>query len=253
MSNQAVIIDATRSPIGVKNGEMVGIRPDDLAAQVVKGLMDRNPAVKPEQIEDLVMGCAFPEGPQGMLIGRSVSVLAGLPQSVPGKVVNRFCGSAMDALHQVSAAIESGDIDVAIAAGVEDMFSIPPGGFAPDFHPELAEQEYYIGMGETAENLANDGDISRQTQEEFSIHSHEKALAAWEAGKFDNEVVPIDYYGEKTIKKDEGPRTPDTEKIKSLNPAFVEGGSVTAATSSPFSLGAAALLVTSQSFAEENG
>ena len=253
MSNQAVIIDATRSPIGVKNGEMVGIRPDDLAAQVVKGLMDRNPAVKPEQLEDLVMGCAFPEGPQGMLIGRSVSVLAGLPQSVPGKVVNRFCGSAMDALHQVSAAIESGDIDLAIAAGVEDMFSIPPGGFAPDFHPELAEQEYYIGMGETAENLANDGNISRQTQEEFSIHSHEKALAAWEAGKFDNEVVPIDYYGEKTIKKDEGPRKPDAEKIKSLNPAFVEGGSVTAATSSPFSLGAAALLVTSQSFAEKNG
>ncbi len=197
MSNQAVIIDATRSPIGVKNGEMVGIRPDDLAAQVVKGLMNRNPAVKLEEIEDLVMGCAFPEGPQGMLIGRSVSVLAGLPQSVPGKVVNRFCGSAMDALHQVSAAIESGDIDVGIAAGVEDMFSIPPGGFAPDFHPELAEQEYYIGMGETAET--------------------------------------------------------DVEKIRSLNPAFVEGGSVTAATSSPFSLGAAALLVTSQSFAEKNG
>jgi acetyl-CoA acyltransferase len=215
--------------------------------------VDRNPTVKPEQIEDLVMGCAFPEGPQGMLIGRSVSVLAGLPQSVPGKVVNRFCGSSMDALHQVSAAIESGDIDVAIAAGVEDMFSIPPGGFAPDFHPELAEQEYYIGMGETAENLANDGNISRETQEEFCIQSHEKALAAWEAGKFDNEVVPIDYYGEKTIKKDEGPRKPDAEKIKSLNPAFVEGGSVTAATSSPFSLGAAALLVTSQSFAEENG
>lgn len=253
MSNQAVIIDAIRSPIGVKNGEMVGIRPDDLAAQVVKGLVDRNPTVKPEQIEDLVMGCAFPEGPQGMLIGRSVSVLAGLPQSVPGKVVNRFCGSSMDALHQVSAAIESGDIDVAIAAGVEDMFSIPPGGFAPDFHPELAEQEYYIGMGETAENLANDGNISRETQEEFCIQSHEKALAAWEAGKFDNEVISIDYYGEKTIKKDEGPRKPDAEKIKSLNPAFVEGGSVTAATSSPFSLGAAALLVTSQSFAEENG
>ena len=217
MSNQAVIIDAIRSPIGVKNGEMVGIRPDDLAAQVVKGLVDRNPTVKPEQIEDLVMGCAFPEGPQGMLIGRSVSVLAGLPQSVPGKVVNRFCGSSMDALHQVSTAIESGDIDVAIAAGVEDMFSIPPGGFAPDFHPELAEQEYYIGMGETAENLANDGNISRETQEEFCIQSHEKALAAWEAGKFDNEVIPIDYYGEKTIKKDEGPRKPDAEKIKSLD------------------------------------
>jgi len=253
MENKAVIIDATRSPIGMKNGEMVGIRPDDLATQVVKGLMDRNEKINSDQVEDLVMGCAFPEGPQGMLIGRSVVALAGLPQTVPAKVVNRFCGSAMDALHQVSTAIESGDIEVGIAAGVEDMFSIPPGGFAPDFHPELAEQEYYIGMGETAENLANDGNISREAQEDFAINSHKKALAAWEAGKFDNEIIPIEMYGESTVSKDEGPREPDEEKIKSLNPAFVEGGSVTAATSSPFSLGAAALLVTSESFAKENG
>ena len=253
MGNKAVIIDATRSPIGVKNGELVGIRPDDLAAQVVKGLMDRNQKVRPNQVEDLVMGCAFPEGPQGMLIGRSVATLAGLPNTVPGKGVNRFCGSAMDPLHQVSTAIESGDIEVGIAAGVEDMFSIPGGGFAPDFHPELAEQEYYIGMGETAENLANDGNISRDAQEDFAIQSHEKALAAWEAGHYDNEVIPIDVYGEATVAKDEGPRKPNVEKIKSLNPAFVEGGSVTAATSSPFSLGAAALLVTSESFAKENG
>ena len=253
MENKAVIIDATRSPIGMKNGEMVGIRPDDLATQVVKGLMDRNEKINSDQVEDLVMGCAFPEGPQGMLIGRSIVALAGLPQTVPAKVVNRFCGSAMDALHQVSTAIESGDIEVGIAAGVEDMFSIPPGGFAPDFHPELAEQEYYIGMGETAENLANDGNISREAQEDFAINSHKKALAAWEAGKFDNEIIPIDMYGESTVSKDEGPREPDEEKIKSLNPAFVEGGSVTAATSSPFSLGAAALLVTSESFAKENG
>ena len=253
MENKAVIIDATRSPIGIKNGEMVGIRPDDLAAQVVKGLMARNNKVTSDQVEDLVMGCAFPEGPQGMLIGRSVVALAGLPQTVPAKVVNRFCGSAMDALHQVSTAIESGDIEVGIAAGIEDMFSIPPGGFAPDFHPELAEQEYYIGMGETAENLANDGNISREAQEDFAMNSHKKALAAWEAGNFDNEVIPIDMYGEVTVSKDEGPREPDEEKIKSLNPAFVEGGSVTAATSSPFSLGAAALLITSESFAKENG
>ena len=253
MENKAVIIDATRSPIGMKNGEMVGIRPDDLATQVVKGLMDRNEKINSDQVEDLVMGCAFPEGPQGMLIGRSVVALAGLPQTVPAKVVNRFCGSAMDALHQVSTAIESGDIEVGIAAGVEDMFSIPPGGFAPDFHPELAEQEYYIGMGETAENLANDGNISREAQEDFAINSHKKALAAWKAGKFDNEIIPIDMYGESTVSKDEGPREPNEEKIKSLNPAFVEGGSVTAATSSPFSLGAAALLVTSESFAKENG
>jgi acetyl-CoA acyltransferase len=253
MENKAVIIDAARSPIGMKNGEMVGIRPDDLAAQVVKGLMGRNKKINLDQVEDLVMGCAFPEGPQGMLIGRSVVALAGLPQSVPAKVVNRFCGSSMDALHQVSTAIESGDIEVGVAAGLEDMFSIPPGGFAPDFHPELAEQEYYIGMGETAENLANDGNISREFQEDFAINSHKKALAAWEAGKFDNEVIPIDMNGEVTVSRDEGPREPDVEKIKSLNPAFVEGGSVTAATSSPFSLGAAALLVTSKSFAKDNG
>jgi len=253
MGHKAVIIDAVRSPIGVKNGEMVGIRPDDLAAQVVKGLMNRNQNVKPDQVEDLVMGCAFPEGPQGMLIARSVATLAGLPNTVPGKVVNRFCGSAMDALHQVSTAIECDDIDVGIAAGVEDMFSIPPGGFAPDFHPDLAEQEYYIGMGETAENLANDGNITREDQEEFAIQSHKKALAAWESGHYDNEVVPVDIYGETTLEKDEGPREPDVEKIKSLSPAFLEGGSVTAATSSPFSLGAAALLITSESFAKENG
>ena len=253
MGHKAVIVDAVRSPIGVKNGEMVGIRPDDLAAQVVKGLMNRNQNVKPDQVEDLVMGCAFPEGPQGMLIARSVATLAGLPNTVPGKVVNRFCGSAMDALHQVSTAIECDDIDVGIAAGVEDMFSIPPGGFAPDFHPDLAEQEYYIGMGETAENLANDGNITREDQEEFAIQSHKKALAAWESGHYDNEVVPVDMYGETTVEKDEGPREPDVEKIKSLSPAFLEGGSVTAATSSPFSLGAAALLITSESFAKENG
>ena len=253
MSNKAVIIDAARSPIGVKNGEMVGMRPDDLAAQVVKGLMDRNESVSPDQVEDLVLGCAFPEGPQGMLMGRSVGILAGLPDTVPGKVVNRFCGSAMDALHQVSTAIESGDIDVGIAAGVEDMFSIPPGGFAPDFHPQLAEQEYYIGMGETAENLANDGNIPRDAQEDFAIQSHEKALAAWEAGHYDNEVISINVDGETTVSKDEGPRIPDVEKIKSLNPAFVESGSVTAATSSPFSLGASALLIARESFAKENG
>ena len=179
MSNQAVIIDATRSPIGVKNGEMVGIRPDDLAAQVVKGLMDRNPAVKLEEIEDLVMGCAFPEGSQGMLMAKGVAILAGLPETVGGSVVNRFCGSSMDAVHQISSKIEAGDIQVGIAAGVEDMFSVPMGGFNPDFHPELAEQEYYIGMGETAEILADEGNISREDQESFAVESHEKSKDSW--------------------------------------------------------------------------
>ncbi len=253
MNKKSVIVDAVRSPIGIKNGNLVGIRPDDLAAQIVKGLLERNPNVKLEHVEDLVVGCAFPEGPQGMIIGRSVGVLAGLPIETAGKVVNRFCGSSMDALHQLSTSIESGDIDVGIAVGVEDMFSVPMGGFAPDFHPELAEQEFYIGMGETAENLAKDGNISREEQEEFAINSHKKSLTAIADGKFDNELVPIDKYGECTIDKDEGPREPDIDKIKSLNPAFIENGTITAATSSPFSIGAAALLLTSDSFAEKRG
>ena len=253
MSNKSVIIDGVRSPIGSKNGEMIGMRPDDIAAQVIKGLLVRNKEIKDEEVEDVVVGCAFPEGPQGMLIGRSVAMLAGLPVSTAGKVVNRFCGSSMDALHQISTAIESGDIDVGIAAGVEDMFSVPQGGFAPDFHPELAEQEYYIGMGEGAEILAEKGNISREDQEEFAINSHKKALAAIADGKFDNELISIDKYGECTIDTDEGPREPDVDKIKSLNPAFIENGTVTAATSSPFSIGAAALLVTSDSFAEKRG
>jgi len=253
MSNKSVIIDGVRSPIGTKNGKMIGMRPDDIAAQVVKGLLEKNKEIKNEEIEDVVVGCAFPEGPQGMLIGRSVAILAGLPVSTAGKVVNRFCGSSMDALHQISTAIESGDIDVGIAAGVEDMFSVPQGGFAPDFHPELAEQEYYIGMGEGAEILAEKGNISREDQEEFAINSHKKALTAIADGKFDNELISIDKYGECTIDKDEGPREPDVDKIKSLNPAFIENGTVTAATSSPFSIGAAALLITSDSFAEKRG
>ena len=159
--SESVVIDAVRSPIGVKNGNLVGIRPDDLTAQVVKGLLNRNEKVAPDIIEDLILGCAFPEGPQGMLMAKGAAILAGLPETVAGAVVNRFCGSSMDAVHQVSSRIETGDMTVGIAAGIEDMFSIPMGGFNPDFHPQLAEQEYYIGMGETAENLAEEGHIPR--------------------------------------------------------------------------------------------
>ena len=251
--SKSVIIDAVRSPIGLKNGPLIGIRPDDLAGQVVKGLLDRNSSVKPEMVEDVIVGCAYPEGPQGHIIGKSIGILAGMPIESTGKVVNRFCGSSMDAAHQVSTAVESGDIDLGIAAGVEDMFSVPMGGFAPDFHPELAEQEFYIGMGETAENLANDLKISREDQEEFAINSHKKALEAIEKGKFENEIVPVDKYGECTVEKDDGPREPNVEKIKSLNPAFIEDGSITAATSSPISVGASALLIASESFASEHG
>tara|TARA_E500000075_G_C6971505_1_gene311152 strand:- start:456 stop:1586 length:1131 start_codon:yes stop_codon:yes gene_type:complete len=251
--NESVIIDAVRSPIGIKNGNMVGIRPDDLTAQVVKELLKRNKNANPNEIDDFVLGCAFPEGPQGMLMAKGVAILAGIPKTCAGAVVNRFCGSSMDALHQISIKIESGDIQFGIAAGVEDMFSVPMGGFNPDFHQDLAEQEYYIGMGETAEILAKEGNISREQQEGFSVDSHEKALKAWKENRFENEVVPIDMYGESTIEQDEGPREPNLKKIKSLDPAFLEGGTITAATSSPVSIGAAAILLTSRDFAEKNG
>ncbi|MBC8174454.1 MAG: thiolase family protein [Candidatus Marinimicrobia bacterium] len=253
MCRKSVIIDAVRSPIGVKNGKLLDIRMDDIAAQVVKGLMERNPDVKPEMVEDLALGCAFPEGPQGMIMGRSVAILAGLPKEVGGKVVNRFCGSSMDALHQLSTAIESGDIDVGIAAGVEDMFSVPMGGFVPDFHPELAQQEFYIGMGETAEILAKDLDISREDQEEFTIASHTKALKAQAEGNFDNEIIPINLEDGTVVDNDEGPREPDVEKIKSLKPAFLADGTITPATSSPITKGAAAILITSEDFAKKHG
>lgn len=132
------------------------------------------------------------------------------------------------------------------------MFSVPMGGFNPDFHPELAEQEYYIGMGETAEILAKEGKITREQQEEFSVNSHNKALKAWDSDQFANEVIPIDMYGESVVKKDEGPRKPNLEKIKSLDPAFLENGTITAATASPISIGAATVLITSRTFAEKN-
>jgi len=252
MSIESYIIDGGRSPIGLKNGEMVGVRSDDLSAMVIKGLMAKNAVIPPESIEDVVLGCAFPEGPQGMLMARAVSILSDLSIETGGKVVNRFCGSSMDSLHQLSQAILSGDIDTGIAAGVEDMFGVPMGGFNPSFHPELYEKELYIGMGDTAEILAKDLDISRQDQEEFAVSSHKKALAAIDAGHFDDEIIPVEINGN-TVSRDEGPRTPDIDKIKSLDPAFDADGSITAATASPISVGAAAAIVMGGDKAKELG
>ncbi len=251
MSASSVIVDAVRSPMGVKKGRLVGMRADDLATQVVVALLKRNPALRLGKVEDLVLGCAFPEHTQGMLMGRGVALLAGLPAESGGKVVNRFCGSSMDAVHQLSQAILAGDLQCGIAVGVEDMFSIPMGGFNPSFNRKLVEMNYYIGMGETAENLARDLKISREDQEEFSVRSHRNALEAWKQEWFANEVVPV-RNGQEVIDRDEGPREPDVEKMRSLKPAFLENGTVTAATSSPISIGAAALLVCSDTFAKQH-
>ena len=247
-----VIIDGARTPIGMKNGKLIGMRSDDLSASLIKQLLERNGSISYKNIEDIVMGCAFPEGPQGMLMAKGVAILSGLPETTSGKVVNRFCGSSMDALHQVSQAIDAGDTECGIACGVEDMFGVPMGGFSPSFHPDLYEKDYYMGMGETAENLANELDISREDQEDFAINSHTKALKAIKDGKFNNEILPVEFNGN-TVEVDEGPREPNEEKIKSLDPAFDSEGSITAATSSPISIGASALLLASNTLAEEVG
>ncbi len=236
--SKAVIVDGVRSAIGTKGSALIGNRPDEIAGQVIKGLLDRNENLDVNAIEDVSLGCAFPEGPTGMLVARGASVLAGIPDTAAANVINRYCGSAMTSLHLVSSAIEAGDIQVGIAGGVEDMFTIPQGGFAPDFNVKLAEEDYYISMGEGAELLADELSISREEQEDFAINSHEKALAAQEAGKFDNEIIPIALEDGSTFEKDTGPKKPNVEKIKSLNPAFRADGTVTAATSSPFSIGA---------------
>tara|TARA_B100000427_G_scaffold50873_2_gene38855 strand:+ start:430 stop:1560 length:1131 start_codon:yes stop_codon:yes gene_type:complete len=250
--NNSVIIDGGRSPIGLKNGKLIGMRADDLCANVVKKLLNRNENIDKKCYEDLVLGCAFPEGSQGMLISKGVSILSDLPITTAAKVVNRFCGSSMDAVHQVSQSINAGDSIAGIAAGVEDMFQVPMGGFNPSFHPDLYEKDYYMGMGETAENLANDLDISRADQEEFSVMSHRKALKAQSENKFSNEIFEVEF-NDAIINKDEGPREPDIDKIKSLNPAFDENGTITAATSSPISIGAAAMIIMDESKANEMG
>jgi acetyl-CoA acyltransferase len=250
--NKAVIIDGVRSPIGTKGSSLIGMRSDEIAGQVIRGLMDRNSNLDPSQIEDVSLGCAFPEGPTGMLVARGASLLAGIPETAAANVINRYCGSAMTSLHQISTAIESGDIEVGIAGGVEDMFTIPQGGFAPDFNVDLAEKDYYISMGEGAELLAQELNISRAEQEEFSFRSHELAVEAQKNGKFDNEIIPIQLVDGSIFEKDSGPRNPDKEKIKSLNPAFRADGTVTAATSSPFSIGASAMLITSEDYALKN-
>ena len=253
MSNKAVIIDGVRSPIGTKGSALVGMRPDEIAGQVIKGLLDRNKELDINAIEDVSLGCAFPEGPTGMLVARGAALLAGIPETAAANVINRYCGSAMTSLHMISSVIEAGDIEVGIAGGVEDMFSIPQGGFAPDFNVQLAEEDYYISMGEGAELLADKLDISRKEQEEFCYNSHNRAVAAQEEGKFDNEIIPIILENGTVFDKDSGPRVPNKEKIESLNPAFKADGTVTAATSSPFSIGASAMLITSETYAKEHG
>lgn len=250
-----VIAGYVRSPFTPANkGELRGVRPDELAAQVIKGLVAKT-GVATGDIEDLILGCAFPEGEQGFNMARLVVFLAGLPQSVAGATVNRFCGSSMQAIHMAAGAIAMDAGEVFICAGVESMTRVPMMGFNPMPHPGLYERypQAYMAMGETAENVAAKYQISRAEQEAFAISSQQRAAAAQAQGRFEPEIVAITQDGA-TIRND-GCIRPDTsaEGLAALKPAFDAKGSVTAGTSSPLTDGAAAVLVCSEDYAKKSG
>ena len=251
MQKPVVICGFKRSPMHfATKGALAKVRPDDMAATVVRALVDET-GVSLDDIEDLIMGCAFPEAEQGFNLAKIVVQHAELPVSVAGATVNRFCGSSMTAIHIAAGSIQMGAGDVFIAAGVESMSRIPMGGFNPMPNPALFEKypQAYISMGETAENLAKEYSISREAQEEFAVNSHKKAAAAAESGKFDAEIVAIgDVKTDGTIRPDSS-----VEKLSTLKPAFLSDGTVTAATSSPLTDGSAAVLVCSEEYADKHG
>ena len=249
-----VIAGYVRSPFTPANkGELARVRPDELAAQVIKGLVEKT-GVKTEDIEDLILGCAFPEAEQGMNLARIVGFLAGLPLSVAGTTVNRFCGSSMEAIHMAAGAIQRDAGEVFLCCGVESMTRVPMPGFNMLPHPGLYKSypQVYISMGLAAENMARHYKIPRGAQEEFALASHEKAAASETARNFADEIIAIAQNGDK-VEKD-GCIRPDTslEALASLGPSFDKSGTVTAGTSAPLTDGAAAVLVCSEDYAKRN-
>ena len=252
---KAVIVDWARTPFHrAHKGELRGLRPDDMASQKVKGLIARND-IDAADFDDLMMGCGYPEAEQGYNIGRLVTFLAGLPDSVPGMTFNRLCGSSMQAVLSAAANIESGWGDCYLCAGVESMSRVKRRGFNWSPHPglELDWPEAYVTMGQTAENIADNWEIGRAEQETFALESHVKATTALEAGRFNDEIIPV-IDGETTIEVD-GCIRPDStlDAMSGLKPVFSEKGTVTAATSSPLTDGAVAMIVCSEEFASERG
>ncbi len=249
-----VIAGYARSPFQpARRGALAKVRPDDLAAQVVQGLVERT-GVQVEKIEDLILGCAFPEAEQGFNMARLVVFLTGLPISVAGVTVNRFCGSSMQAIHMAAGAIGMDAGEVFLCAGVESMTRVPMTGYNPMPNPALYQQQpaAYMSMGETAENVGNDYKISRLEQEEFALDSQQKALQAMAEGRLADEIVLITL-GDRAVDTDGCPRADSTlDKMAELKPAFDEKGTVTAATSAPLTDGAAATLVCSESYAQQN-
>ena len=250
-----VIAGYARSPFHfAKKGDLTRVRPDDLAAQVIAALVERT-KVDPSTIEDLIVGCAFPEGEQGFNVARLIGFLAKLPLSVAGTTVNRFCGSSMQSIHMAAGAIQLGAGDAFICAGVESMTRVPMMGFNPMPNADLAKAYpgAYMSMGQTAENVASRYGISRAEQEAFAVESHKKAAAAQASGKLEAEIVAIK--GPNGLITKDGCIRPETtaESLAGLKPAFDEKGTVTAGTSSPLTDGASATLVCTEEYAKTHG
>jgi len=256
-----VIVAATRTAVGkAKRGTLKSTRPETLAATVIKELLKRAQDMDPHQLDDLIVGCAFPEGEQGMNIARLIGFRAGLPDEIPAETVNRFCSSGVQSIAHAAQAISAGYIDAAIAGGVEVMSMVPMTGykFSPD--QTLADEypEAYTSMGITAENVSDRYKITRETQDEFAFKSNKKAHQAVESGRFDEEIVPLEIEivtpsGTKhtTFKRDEGPRGDTSlEVLGKLRPAFKLNGTVTAGNSSQMSDGAAGVIIMSKAKAD---
>ena len=260
MTKEAVIVSAVRTPVGkAKKGGLATVRPDEMAATTIQALLQRTPNLDPAEVEDVVFGCAFPEGEQGMNIARMISLRAGLPDTVPAETINRYCSSGVQSIAHVAYAIKAGDIEVGVGGGVESMSMVPMMGykFSPNPHFAMELPHYYTNMGLTAENVATKYEITREMQDEFALKSNQKAATAVESGLFDPELVSIDVEVNEyvdgqvekrsfTVKRDEGPRGDSTmEGLGKLRAAFKDGGTVTAGNASQMSDGAAAVMVMS--------
>ncbi len=267
-AREAFIVSSVRTAVGKgKRGRLKNVRPEEMGAVAVKGAIDRVKNLDPAKIDDVIIGCAFPEGPQGMNVGRLIVLKAGLPDSVSGATVNRFCASGLQTIATAAHSIIGGQNDVVVAGGAESMSLVPMGGFyySPDFAMAVANPDAYVDMGNTAENVAEKYNVTRVEQDAFSLQSHQRSLDAISSGRFKDEIVPLEfeevgYKDGKAVRKkiefdtDEGPRADTSmEALARLRPVFRQGGTVTAGNSSQISDGGAAAVVMSGEAVQELG
>jgi acetyl-CoA acyltransferase len=267
---EAYIVASVRTPVGRANrGALKNTRPETLGAAAVSGAIDRVASLAPEQVDDVLIGCAFPEGPQGMNMARAIVQKANLPDSVTAATINRFCSSGLQTIAQGSIAIQAGQADCIIAGGTEAMSLVPMGGFyfSPDAELAAEKPNFYASMGITAENVADQYGVSREDQDAFALRSHQRAVDALESGRFDDELVPVPVrdviYDEASRRtreveyehtRDEGPRADTSlEALGKLPPVFKQGGTVTAGNSSQMNDAAAATVLVSRGLMEDLG